>query len=75
MLEWLDGKLPSDERLSQLGRGIALQNGLRHNLNCWKRLYKKPTSLFKKFRKEEHYQHFFQFRSLMRRKFHKQSWI
>ncbi|ENW83090.1 hypothetical protein F909_00681 [Acinetobacter sp. ANC 3929] len=59
LLEWLEGKLPSDERLSQLGRGIALQNGLRHNLNCWKRLYKKPTSLFKKFRKEEHYQHFF----------------
>lgn len=59
LVEWLEGKLPSDERLNQLGRSIALQNGLRHNLNCWKRLYKKPTSLYKKFRKEEHYQHFF----------------
>lgn len=59
LVDWLKNKLPPDERLNQLGRSIALQNGLRHNLNCWKRLYKKPISLYKKFRKEEHYQHFF----------------
>ena len=59
VVQWLDGKLPSDERLIHLGRSIALQNGLRHNLNCWKRLYKKPTNIYKKFRKEEHYQHFY----------------
>ncbi len=52
-------KLPSEERLLQLGRSITLQNGLRHNLNCWKRVYKKPVGLYKKFRKEEHYQHFY----------------
>ena len=57
--EWLGEKLPSEERLLQLGRSITLQNGLRHNLNCWKRVYKKPVGLYKKFRKEEHYQHFY----------------
>ena len=57
--EWLGEKLPSEVRLLQLGRSITLQNGLRHNLNCWKRVYKKPVGLYKKFRKEEHYQHFY----------------
>lgn len=59
LVNWLAEKLPSNERLQQLGRSIALQNGLRHNLNCWKRIYKKPVGLYRKFRKEEGYQYFY----------------
>ena len=32
---------------------ISLQNGLKHNLNCWKRLYKLPTKFYRQFRKDE----------------------
>lgn len=59
IVAWFDDKLPNDKTLFDLGRSIALQNGLRHNLNCWKRLYRKPFPLYKKFRKDESYQHFF----------------
>ena len=59
IVSWFGDKLPNDKTLFDLGRSIALQNGLRHNLNCWKRLYRKPFPLYKKFRKEESYQHFF----------------
>ncbi|WP_432784432.1 hypothetical protein AAEX37_01398 [Oligella sp. MSHR50489EDL] len=48
--DWLNNKLPSDDRLKKLGKSIALQNGLRHNVNCWRRAYKKVTSIYKKFR-------------------------
>ncbi len=36
-----------------------MQNGLRHNLNCWKKLYKKPIGIYKKYRREQAYQHFY----------------
>lgn len=58
--EWLGDKLPSDDTLIGLGRSISLQNGLRHNLNCWKRLYRKVVSSYKKFRKQDVYKHFYQ---------------
>jgi hypothetical protein len=57
--QWLDNKLPTDTRLLTLGRSISLQNGLRHNLNCWKKLYKKPIGIYKKYRREQAYQHFY----------------
>lgn len=56
---WLQDKLPSEDVLTQLGRSISLQNGLRRNLNCWKRLYQKPVKLYKKFRKESDYLQFY----------------
>ncbi len=57
--QWLNDKLPTDARLLTLGRSISLQNGLRHNLNCWKKLYKKPIGIYKKYRREQAYQHFY----------------
>lgn len=52
---WLDDKMPSEIILHDLGRTISLQNGLRHHLNCWRFLYKNPSKLYKKFRKEDQY--------------------
>ena len=51
--EWLGERLPELDKLNNLGRSITLQNGLRHNLNCWKRLYTLPTKLYRQFRKDE----------------------
>ncbi|MCA4443850.1 ATP-binding domain-containing protein [Acinetobacter baumannii] len=51
--EWLGERLPDLDKLNSLGRSISLQNGLRHNLNCWKRLYKLPTKFYRQFRKDE----------------------
>ena len=57
--EWFIEKLPDDETLTNIGRSLSLQNGLRKNLNCWKQLYKKPIQHYKKFRKDENYRHFY----------------
>lgn len=58
--QWLDGQLPSDARLKALGRSISFQNGLRHNLHCWKRVYKKTAAVYRKYRQEKHAQIFFE---------------
>lgn len=59
LYEWLSDKLPTEEVLIQLGCSISLQNGLRRNLNGWKRLYQNPVRLYKKFRKDSVNRHFY----------------